>query len=234
MNYAYSAQAGIGFADGTGTYGLNNTKLKEYAAVPPSNTAYLDVLENVFDYYVDRANGHVDWNRDGVIAPSGTTVRAYANYKPGGGGCEFTRYNAYGASGVVSRAAPALARVGNRLYAFYTVDGLVKYRYSTGTWNCPEPGAECGTNSFGSERSTGLYAAQGFDVERIREGGADRILLVATGSTGVLRERRLSVSWVGAESWSATATISASPAAGQPSLAKIDTGVLGVPGVQGD
>lgn len=227
MNYAYqSVPNQVGFADGTGTYGLNNAAVKEYAAVPPSNTAYLDVLENVFRYYVDRTNGHVDWNRDGVIAPDGATVRAYVNYKPGGGGCEYTRYNPYNFKDASARRSPTLVRLGNRLYAFYSEDGVVKYRYSTGSWNCSAPGPTCGTNSFGSERSTGVPVSLGFDAERIREvsTGRDRILLVATDGYGVIRERRLSVNVLGTESWSATATIDASPSEGQPSLARIDNG----------
>ena len=93
LNYAFQSSSDVGFSDGLGTSPLNNSALVEWHAVSPANVAYVDVLENVFKYYVDRAAGHVDWNRDGEFAPEGTTVRAYANYSPGGGGCEFTRYN---------------------------------------------------------------------------------------------------------------------------------------------
>src|SRR5690606_17853247 len=119
LNYGYQGYAGIGFSDGVVSNALNNTALKACGAVDTSNKAYLELPENNYKYYVDRQAGHVDWNRDDYIAGEGSTVRAYANYKPGGGGCEFTRMNSSMMPTAASTTAPAMARLGNRLYVFY-------------------------------------------------------------------------------------------------------------------
>src|SRR5206468_621758 len=115
MNYAYQSRPNdVGFSDGLGPPALNNAMLTEWQATSPSDTAYIEILRSVFGYYVDSVHGHVDWNRDGEIAPAGTTVRAYANYAPSSnGGCEFTRYNKAiltGAGGTT--LSPAIARLG--------------------------------------------------------------------------------------------------------------------------
>ncbi len=124
LNYAFQSSSDVGFSDGLGTSPLNNSALVEWHAVSPANVAYLDVLENVFKYYVDRAAGHVDWNHDGEFAPEGTTVRAYANYSPGGGGLS-ARYNQSHIDKAASLQFPTIARLGNRLYLFYSVLGGV-------------------------------------------------------------------------------------------------------------
>ena len=51
-----------------------------WEAVPPSATADLADLQNIFRYNVDLGRGHVDWNRNGIFEPAGKRVRAYANW----------------------------------------------------------------------------------------------------------------------------------------------------------
>lgn len=199
LNYAFGGSTAVGFSDGLGAPPLNNVALTEWAAVPPANTSYLDVLENTFKYYVDRTHGHVDWNRDGEFAPEGTTVRAYANYRPGSGGCEFTRYNQSYIDGAASYQSPAMARLGNRLYTFYSVLGSVYYTYSTDAGNCPEPSREaCAT---WSQPSIAYMDAQGgVDVVRVGTGASAALLVVTVDADGTIWERRLSLN-DGNESW---------------------------------
>ncbi|MSU34361.1 MAG: hypothetical protein EXS36_04495 [Pedosphaera sp.] len=225
MNYAYqSAPDQIGFSDGLDTGVLNNTALTEWEAVPPSNTSYLELLQKEFLYYVDETSGHVDWNRDGVFAPAGTTVRAYANYRPGGGGCEWTRYNAVEIGGT-SGKSPAIARLGNRTYVFWASNDSVWYTWSTSSFNCPVPDiTPCGTVS--GRGRLALDATQGLDAIPIGSGSQSRILLVGTSATGVLRDVRLSLlnaGFITLESWTIPAVIASGAAAsGEPSLVRLD------------
>src|SRR5690606_5977787 len=193
LNYGYQGYAGIGFSDGVGINALNNTALKEFGAVDPSNTAYLDMLENNYKYYVDRQAGHVDWNRDGYIAGEGSTVRAYANYKPGGGGCEFTRMNSSMMPTAASTTAPAMARLGNRLYVFYSPLGAVFYRYSTDAGNCPQADMNpCAT--WSNQRSAYMDAQGGIDVIKLAN---NSLLVVTIDQAGNISKRRLTVDGAG-------------------------------------
>ncbi|CAN5552993.1 hypothetical protein BH23CHL2_BH23CHL2_01190 [soil metagenome] len=196
LNYAYQSAPDVGFSDGLGNPPLNNAALVEWEAVSPGNTSYLDQLESIFKYYVDREHGHVDWNRDGEFAPEGTTVRAYANYRPAGGGCEFTRYNQSYIENAASYQSPAMARLGNRLYTFYSVLGSVYYTYSTDAGNCPEPSKEaCAT---WSDPEIAYMDAQG-GVDVVRAG--DALLIVTIDKDGAIWERRLSLNGAGNEQW---------------------------------
>lgn len=222
MNYAFG-DGSVGFADKTGAPSLNNWALKEWNGLANSSPAFVNVLESKFRYWVDRENGHVDWNRDGVIAPAGTTVRAYANFTPSSGGCEYTRYNQSQVGGAQSNRAPALARLENRLYVFYAEAGAVKYAVSTSSWNCPVPDVTpCGT--WGSERSAGLNGAGGVDVAKVKTDDSEQLLIVTIGQEGRLWERRLSVRILPSpfprlDVWTTPLLIpGSSPASGEPSL----------------
>jgi hypothetical protein len=200
LNYGFQSSPDVGFSDGLGTPPVNNAALTEWETVSPDNSAYLDVLENTFRYYVDREHGHVDWNRDGEFAPPGTTVRAYANYKPGGGGCEFTRYNQSIIEDAASMQSPAMARLGNRLYVFYSVLGAVYYTYSTDAGNCPEPSTDpCAT--WSDPEIAYMDAQGGVDVVKIGDAAEARLLVVTIDHEGTIWERRLSVDGSGNESW---------------------------------
>src|SRR5882757_2438203 len=132
MNYAY---IGFGlFADGLNYPTLNNHSLAETNAVNPASTTFLDVLQSTFQYKVDRSTGSVDWNRDGIFAPAGSTVRAYANYQPGNS-CEFTR-EGFKDSGLQSERSPAAVYFQNKILVFAVgVDNQVHFTFTTGPWN---------------------------------------------------------------------------------------------------
>ncbi|MEZ4570231.1 MAG: hypothetical protein R2849_07870 [Thermomicrobiales bacterium] len=197
LNYGYQGYPNVGFSDGLGTSALNNTALKEFNAVPPSNTAYLDMLEFNYKYYVDRENGHVDWNRDGFIAGENSTVRAYANYKPGGGGCEMTRMNQSMIPTAASTTAPAMARLGNRLYVFYSPLGAAFYKYSTDAGNCPQ--ADMSACATWSDQKLAYMDAQG-GIDAIKISNSE-LLVVTIDSNGTIWERRMMLDAAGNETW---------------------------------
>ncbi len=216
MNYGFQGNPEVGFSDGVGTFALNNTNLMEYGAVDPSNTSYLDVLENVYKYYVDREHGHVDWNRDGVIAAEGWSVRAYANYKPGGGGCEFTRMNSSMIPTAASTVSPAMARLGNRLYVFYSVLGAVYTTYSTDAGNCPQ--ADFSACATWSDRVPVYMDAQG-GIDVVKAGNT--LVIVTIDNNGVLWESRLTLDGAGNEQWAGPVQIAGSAAVSEPSLSDV-------------
>ena len=221
LNYAFQSSP-IGFSDGQEVPPLNNAALSEWNAVPPSNTSYLDVLESVFKYWVDRQTGHVDWNRDGEIAPLGTTVRAYANFKPGGGGCEFTRYNQSLVPLSGSFQSPALARLGNRLYSFYSSLGDVFYTFSTDAGNCPIPDTTPCASWTDTKLVSGVPAQNGFDIIRVGTGNNAQLLLVTIDLNGRLWQKRLSINSQNQEIWGERSIIPRSGlAAGEPSLSDL-------------
>jgi Metallo-peptidase family M12B Reprolysin-like len=187
MNYAYQ-DSGLMFSDGSSSYArpLNNWDLQEASAVSPSATAYLDVLERVFQYHVDRVHGHVDWNRDGEFTPANRSVQAYANYRPGGTGCEYTRWNAVRVARATSKVAPAVARLDSRLLVFWVKDdGTLLYTASSKShWYCPVP-VENGCADakwIGGQSFDGDF--KGVDV--IRLGNEELLLAVANDASGGL------------------------------------------------
>ena len=219
LNYAFAGSSTVGFSDGLGAPALNNAALTEWEAVPPSNTSYLDVLEDGFKYYVDREKGHVDWNRDGEFAPEGTTVRAYANFRPGSS-CEFTRYNQAYIDGAASAQSPAMARLGNRLYVFYSVLGSVYYTYSTDAGNCPEPSKEaCAT--WSSPEIAYMDAQGGVDVVRVGDGADAALLVVTIDNDGAIWERRLSLNASDNEQWTGHRQIAGVASKSAPALSDL-------------
>ncbi len=197
LNYGYQSYPEVGFSDGVGIPPLNNTALKEFGAVDPSNTAYLDMLESNYKYYVDREHGHVDWNRDGFIAGENSTVRAYANYKPGGGGCELTRMNQSMIPTSASTVSPAMARLGDRLYVFFSTLGAVFYKYSTDAGNCPQADmTECAT--WSGQNLAYMDAQGGIDAIKISN---NELLVVTIDHNGNIWERRLLRDGEGNEIW---------------------------------
>lgn len=217
MNYAFLYRPRVGFSDGDGMPSLNNAFLKEWNAVSPSNTIYLDVLENEFNYWVDRTNGHVDWNRNGIFEPANEKVKAYANYIPRGS-CEFTKYSQFHVGDAQTAATPVLARLKDRinnrerLYVFYPDHGSLKYRSMISTLNCPSPIAEgCDGASWGPEKDAGM-AAVGVDVTN--DGNSLRV--VAVELFGKIMEKRLVLN-LNLETWTQAVQIPGS-ARGEISL----------------
>lgn len=146
MNYSYVGQRR--FSDGRDRSPLNNANLAEWKAISPSNTQYLSDITNVFRYPVDAQNGHVDWNLDGTIAPTGQTVRAYANNAPGNS-CEFTRMNQVELQNAKTNSSLALARFDGKTYLFFVdPSGAVKYATSTSNWQCSSAYEGCAGSSW--------------------------------------------------------------------------------------
>jgi hypothetical protein len=195
MNYAYQGSS-VGFSDGRTEEApsLNNWALPETNAVDPGATALIDRLQNVFKYWVDAEHGNVDWDRDGQFAPAGTTVRAYANYRPGGGGCEFTRYNQTRLGDAPNPGSPALARVGRRMYAFSVWNRQVRFSQTDSWLICPIPAKEGCAGATWKEGTAGQpgIGAAGVDAVTIGSSG-NRVLLVAMDLDFRLWQRELTV-----------------------------------------
>lgn len=178
MNYAYQ-DGPYGFSDGTGGVVFNNASLAESAAVPTSQIDLLTSLAVQFGYLVDLATGSVDWNRDGVFAPAGARVRAYANNGPKHD-CEYTRANAHEVDlSTRTVQSPALARLADRLLVFSAAKPLT-YSWSTGAFNCPQPSPfSCGTFTNGGP--IWIDASGGADATRINGSQGAQMLVVAVG-----------------------------------------------------
>jgi hypothetical protein len=217
MSYAYRADP-FGFSNGVGRAGLNGASLVETNVVPASDTKYLDDLENRFGYNVDRTAGSVDWNRDGVFAPAGTTVRAYQNFTPtSSGGCENTRHHQQHIGNSATQGSPALVRAFGRLYSFSAPLGAVKYAYSTSAFNCKLPDESlCGTWTSPTT-ILDMSALRGIDAVRVWTGTQEMLLLVGVSNAGAIQYQMMSLQ-NGVEYWSGVGAI-AGTSAGEPALA---------------
>lgn len=204
MNYAYqSVPQAIGFSDGHGATALDDASLVEQQAVDPAEDFYLDLLQNTYAYNVDRAHGHVDWNRDGEF--SSTPVKAYANYKPGGGGCEYTRCSGMAATPDKTLVTPAIARHEARTYVFYASNASdVRFKASTSAFNCPAQSASCGafeeSGSFSGDGTGGIDAARiGSTLYVVYRGGDGSLSLRTIASTRAVSSPAVIASGVSGE-----------------------------------
>ncbi len=219
MNYAYYDHRGaapdVGFSDGSRGPVLDNQSVAERSAVDPTDTRYLDHLEKVFGYNVDRALGHVDWNRDGVFSP--TPVQAYTNYAPGGAGCEWTRYNAVAVDTTGKVAlSPAVASMRSRLYSFFVQSstGRLAYASSGDSFDCPDAGKGCAGSKFSRPQTTSIDATQGVAAVRVDR---EDILVVTNDVAGNLWASHVSRA-TGQDRWSAPLGLAIERAAGEPAL----------------
>lgn len=218
MNYAYIDSGYRLFSDGHGLPPLNNHALPETAAVDPSETTYLNTLKNTFYYRVDMAAGNVDWNRDGQFAPAGSTVRAYANYRPYDyGGCEFTREGEVQV-GTKSDVSPAVLRYNGMVWIFtVNPNHELEYTYTTSPWTCPNVD-DCPAPAFPYHVLRGLGPVVGVDAAAINVNGNWVIIVVGIRPDGTIFETWMRMAgWLIV--WESTVTVPASPAAGEPSLA---------------
>lgn len=217
MNYAFQ-NLGAGFADGSGNATLNNASLRESGALDPNNTVLLDILDDTFDYWVDRTSGSVDWNRDGFMAPASERVQAYVNLRPNAA-CEYTRYNRSNID-EASSVSPALEQLNGQTYAFYVrTDGELRVAHTDSGWSCDVPDAdtECAT---WSDPETVLPEAVSVDVERV--GSPAELLVVYLDPDGQLIETRLALGASGLPTWSPEVVIpDASQATGELSMARL-------------
>lgn len=223
VNYAFTG-AGTGFSDGTGVVGVNNAASREHQAVPSLSAKILTTLRDSFGYKVDLATGHVDWNRDGVFAAVGATVRAYTNYQPGNA-CEFTRYN----KGMLPTAsnttvAPAFGRFGAYTFLFSGGTSSLRYVSSTSSFQCPQPSlAACG--SWSSTQTLSVDATRGVDAAKVTGGGQSALLVVTTGAAGAVSFVTLRNNSWGLPIWSSAALVPGAVAAsGEPSLTTLPDG----------
>jgi len=185
MNYAFDGSA-VGFADGTGAPNLNSAALVEFhGADPATQGKFLDVLETVYDLEVDHATGDIDWNRDGVIAPSGELVEAYTNNRPGGW-CEHTRANSSDPAGPnTTRTAPGLARLGARTFIFTGGNGSVGWMFTTSAMHCRVPTGEPCASFDWSGQIAGFDSDLGVDAVRLT--ATQELLVVGVSASHVTR-----------------------------------------------
>jgi hypothetical protein len=218
MNYAYIDSGYRLFSDGHGLPPLNNHSLPESGAVSPSETTYLDTLKNTFRYRVDMAAGSVDWNRDGQFSPAGTTVRAYANYRPYDyGGCEFTREGEVPV-GTKSDRSPAVLRYNGLIWLFtVNLNHELEYTYTASPWTCQNTD-DCPPPEFPYHVLRNIGPVEGVDAAAINVNGAWVIIVVGIRPDGTIFETWMRMAgWLIV--WESTVTVPASPAAGEPSLA---------------
>lgn len=216
MNYSYQFRPGYGFSSRSSAQDHNNAGLLEHGVLP-ANSKLVGGLDTIFQFYVDAANGHVDWNRDGVFGGAGERVRAYANYEPAGE-CECTRYNKSTLVDAAIDVRPVMARLGQRLFAFYvTSSNDIRYRYTDSDLDCPAPGKQdCNGADWSSSASTGLRTNAGFDAAVVPLQGNDELMIV-TNDQGVLRYRTATLSG-GDLSWSPIRDVPSAVGRGEPAL----------------
>ncbi len=227
MNYAYydhwQLTSDVGFSDGRDRPTLVNGALTERNAINPNDSWFANHLRTIFQYNVDGATGSVDWNRNGMI--ESLTVRAYANYAPGGAGCEWTKYNSVPLAGRSMRS-PALIRFGGYAYVLYAraSDGRLAYTRTSSPLICREAKeGPCAGATFDAEKTRPIDASQGVAAVRLQFGAVEQLLIVAAGADGALRETRLSLASGGVERWTAAVTRVPSGVASEPSLKRVSS-----------
>ena len=202
------------FSDGRDLGVLNDHSLSETGGVT-NNPDLLDSLRTKYRYGVDPVTGSVDWNRDNVFAPAGSTVRANANYVPGGG-CESTRDDEK-PTGLLSGRSPAIVNLGGHLWVFsVTTDGKFAHTLTPPQFNCANVD-DCPTLTFHAPTVRDI-SVSGLDAARIVVNGRPMILIVGIRPDGTLFETWVEYSG-GRYIWGGPVDIPASPAAGEPSLA---------------
>jgi hypothetical protein len=218
MNYAYLGSGYRQFSDGRNFPNFNNHALTETGAVGASNQALLNALESTFGYKVDGTAGSVDWNRDGQFAAAGASVRAYANYQPGGQ-CEFTRQGLQ-SMGIKSKRSPAIVRFANSIWMFAVdLDGKLAFTRAMPAWNCAANNIDaCPAAQFTPVETRDVGALDALDAKTMVINGKETVILVGIRPDGTLFEMTLAME-SGAEAWSAPAALAGSLAAGEPSLA---------------
>ena len=175
-------------------------------------------MKNTFYYRVDMAAGNVDWNRDGQFSPAGSTVRAYANYRPYDfGGCEFTREGEVQV-GTKSDSSPAVIRYNGMVWLFtVNLNHELEYTYTTSPWTCPNVD-DCPAPAFPYHVLRNIGPVVGVDAAAINVNGAWVIIVVGIRPDGTIFETWMRMAgWLIV--WESTVTVPASPAAGEPSLA---------------
>jgi hypothetical protein len=136
MNYVFQNRPGTGFSR---RGGLVLDPAAAWETISPAEGLPADVLREP-PLELDVAARGIDWNRDGLI--SAEPVRAglsWATYKSCGA-AGFARTTL--AESSLAPVSPALARLGERLYALYVVDGG-ELRVRHGQVSGPDAGGSC-------------------------------------------------------------------------------------------
>lgn len=225
MNYAYYEDwpEDVSFSDGTRGVPLRNQLVLEKFAVQPGDRAYLDHLEDVFDYNVDRTNGHVDWNRDGFF--SDDPVKAYTNLAPIGGGCEWTRYNEVALPGEArARGSVATAVLGNQRLFLWADDesGELRYARSKSSFDCPGLDDDCGGASVTKPASVAVDASGGVTATVVRFGRRPVLIAVVADSSGRLHSAKARLR-KGQVRFTKFRRLGTERLTGEPTLATVDT-----------
>lgn len=120
---------------GGGPYQFSN--VASTVAVNPAATSEYQTLGAAFDhsaflvspylYQAPTDYSNVDWDRDGINASNGTTVRSFAASIPGGSCKAYSQGQTALASETVADT-PDLVRHGTRLYAIWVSGSSIKYR----------------------------------------------------------------------------------------------------------
>jgi hypothetical protein len=235
MNYGYYTMPDphIGgtfaiFSDGRGRRTLNNAALLERYAFDVNTPEHAMRLSSSFNYLIDPVEGHVDWNRDGVFAPRGEHVRAYANSRAGGD-CEFTRMNELTLAGTLANAEPAsvaITRAGTHTLVVHLQGREVQYRRSTSTFACPAAVKDCPGSTFTAPVTLDFAGpVVGVDAEAVKIDGAYEISVVAVMANGMMNERRFALQPNGELVLSPdTRRVPSLEATGEPSLAETRDG----------
>lgn len=219
INYAFMG-TGYGLSDGLGFPGANNTAVREANVLAPSDQTTMTTLHDLFGYRVDRTNGSVDWNRDGVFAPSGSTVRAYTNFQPGNA-CEFTRYNpTILPTTMNTRLAPAFGRYGNSAFLFSAGTSPLRFVTAAAPFSCPTPSSQsCVT--WSNPQTLALDGTRGVDATAVGQGMLV-VTVAADGRPWYMQRYPLAS---GFPRWTSAQLVpGADVASGQPSLVTLADG----------
>jgi len=185
MNYGFDQATMHSFSGGTRA-ALDNAALPERSVVSPLDTRYLDDMEQLYGHRIDRAEGHIDWNNDGVFANG--TVEAYASNHESGA-CERTREGSTKPVGTVTtNLSPALARLGTRTMIFTAANGKASYSLTTSALHCRVPSGQCASFPTSGE-ITGLDSDYGIDAVTLQDRRS--ILVVGLNSAYTLRWTRV-------------------------------------------
>ena len=209
---------------------MNNVAITEFGALAnaPDKERYAERYEKVFAYYVDHATWSVDFDRDGLIAPAGMQVKAFANSGPGlqTEGVRHRR-NLLLDTGNTSTHGAALARHNSRILLLTpTSAGLVMQSAPDTLNGCVQAGGEDGSNPCTSFTGTSVLTAQAVtSVDAATIGG--RVQVVFLDTAGALKSATLTVSLSGVGTFSIGTTI-ATGVIGEPALiaTAVDTGLL--------
>lgn len=218
MNYAYS-YAGVGFSRGVfSSVGLNPIALDETRGLGTGENSSIAFVTQWPWLYTLGASGSIDWNRDGVISPSSSPVRAPLGFVPGAADQLSLHRNALAASnhpvgawtrttGGVSTFAMVTRRISNGSLELRTAP-------SSSFASCESFSSACATWSPAASAAPSLIVTLGGTlapaVVRLT-GSPDRLLVVAPGATNQLTYTIGTLTSATTSTWTAPVGLPGSP-----------------------